>query len=104
MPLDVIGPLHPTSEFDGASPVMPQIEVDEIDRLIKRLRREEIQFLKRGDDVLTLTHKNIYGFSRLVGISVEIIDPFFVVTIAAYALHAGAVILLGWPAFADGSK
>src|SRR5947209_6405727 len=52
VPLDEVRPTHVGPVLGGPPAVMPEVEVEELDRLVEGLRSQELVFLKLGDDVL----------------------------------------------------
>src|SRR3990172_6786363 len=104
MPLGVVRPLHPRPELRRPTPVMPQLEVDKIDRFIERELSQQSACSERGHPLVALAHPGIDGFGRLVGVGVEIIHEDSVMALGTHALHPHQAVLPTRPPFADRRK
>src|SRR5690606_21271337 len=85
----------------GAPPVMPQLEMDEVDRLIKRLVGQQAVVAQRLDDAVAFLNPGVDRANQRIGVVVEIGDEVGVVAFQADALHANLVVFPGRTALAD---
>src|SRR5271165_4844673 len=61
VPLDKVGPAHVRAMLGGAAAVMPEVEVQVLDRLVKRLLRQQLVLVELLDDVLGLVDDLVGG-------------------------------------------
>src|SRR5271165_5956039 len=70
-PLDKVGPAHVRTVLGGAAAVMPEVEVQVLDRLVKRLLRQQLVLVELLDDVLGLVDDLVGGLHHAFGFAVN---------------------------------
>ena len=87
MPLHVVRTLHPRTEFGRPAPVMPQIKVGKIDRLIERRSSHHPRILKRLNDLIALHNPCIDGLRRRIRSLIKFRDKVLVMAGDTDTLH-----------------
>jgi hypothetical protein len=104
VPLGIVCPLHPRAELGGAPPVVPQLEIGKIDRLVERRVGQKLLLLELLHDGVALLYPTVDRVHQGIGVGVQRCNKLLVVAITAYVLHALPVALPGWTQVADGGK
>src|SRR5271166_1517361 len=98
VPLDKVGPTHVRAVLGGAAAVMPEVEVQVLDRLVERLLRQQLVLAELLDDVLGLVDDLVGGPDHAFGFAVELENPGVGVAFQADGLHVPPAALVIRPA------
>jgi len=104
MPLRIIGSAHPGAEFGGAPPVMPQIKMHKVNRLVEWRICEQTGFAGGGDGVVAELDAAVDFFDQGISIAVKFFDKARMMAFGANRLHADLIVLPGWTALALGRE
>src|SRR5262245_27844358 len=71
VPLDEVGAAHERAVLRRAAVVVPEIEIDEVDRLAERRRRQRALFAQRGHQAPGLLYFLVRARDHLLGLRVH---------------------------------
>jgi hypothetical protein len=103
VPLDEVGAAHEGAVLRRPAVVMPQIEVDEVDRLRERRRRQHAVLSQRGHQVGGLLHFRVRRRHDLFGLGIDALDQRSRVALIAHGLHRLLRVCLVRPGLVIGS-